>query len=32
MNLGEAALKSRLQRARLTVRAAIDDYLPEDNA
>lgn len=30
MGLGEAAFKSRLHRARLAVRAAIDDYLPED--
>jgi RNA polymerase sigma-70 factor (ECF subfamily) len=30
MGLGEAAFKSRLHRARLAVREAIDDYLPED--
>jgi DNA-directed RNA polymerase specialized sigma24 family protein len=29
MDLGEAAFKSRLHRARLAVREAIDDYLPE---
>ena len=29
MELGEAAFKSRLHRARLAVRAAIDDYLDE---
>jgi RNA polymerase sigma factor (sigma-70 family) len=29
MGLGEAAFKSRLHRARLAVREAIDDYLPE---
>jgi RNA polymerase sigma-70 factor, ECF subfamily len=28
--LGEAAFKSRLHRARLAVREAIDDYVPED--
>jgi DNA-directed RNA polymerase specialized sigma24 family protein len=32
MNPGEAAFKSRLERARLAVRAAIDGYVPEDNA
>jgi RNA polymerase sigma-70 factor (ECF subfamily) len=32
MGLGEAAFKSRLHRARLAVRDAIDDYLPEDEA
>jgi RNA polymerase sigma-70 factor (ECF subfamily) len=31
MELGEAAFKSRLHRARLAVREAIDDYLPEDD-
>jgi RNA polymerase sigma-70 factor (ECF subfamily) len=31
MGLGEAAFKSRLHRARLAVREAIDDYLPEDD-
>lgn len=30
MGIGEAAFKSRLHRARLTVRKAIDDYLGED--
>lgn len=30
MGLGEAAFKSRLHRARLAVRAAIDEYLGED--
>lgn len=30
MQLGEAAFKSRLHRARLAVREAIDDYLEED--
>lgn len=30
LGLGEAAFKSRLHRARLTVRAAIADYLPSD--
>jgi RNA polymerase sigma-70 factor (ECF subfamily) len=29
MDLGEAAFKSRLHRARLALRQAIDDYLPE---
>jgi DNA-directed RNA polymerase specialized sigma24 family protein len=29
MDLGEAAFKSRLHRARLAVRRAIDDYLAE---
>lgn len=28
MGLGQAAFKSRLHRARLTVRAAVDEYLP----
>jgi RNA polymerase sigma-70 factor (ECF subfamily) len=32
LGLGEAAFKSRLHRARLTVRDAIRDYLPEDAA
>lgn len=32
MGLGEAAFKSRLHRARLTVRKAVRDYLPEDRA
>jgi RNA polymerase sigma-70 factor, ECF subfamily len=32
MGLGEAAFKSRLHRARLAVRDAIDSYLPEDDA
>ena len=32
MRLGEAAFKSRLHRARLAVRDAIDGYLPEDDA
>jgi RNA polymerase sigma-70 factor, ECF subfamily len=32
MGLGEAAFKSRLHRARLAVREAIDDYLPERSA
>jgi RNA polymerase sigma factor (sigma-70 family) len=32
MNLGEAAFKSRLHRARLAVRDAIDGYLPKDDA
>jgi RNA polymerase sigma-70 factor, ECF subfamily len=31
MGLGEAAFKSRLHRARLAVREAIDDYLPEED-
>ena len=31
MGLGEAAFKSRLHRARLAVRDAIDDYLLEDD-
>jgi RNA polymerase sigma-70 factor, ECF subfamily len=31
MGLGEAAFKSRLHRARLMVREAIDDYLPEED-
>jgi RNA polymerase sigma-70 factor, ECF subfamily len=31
MGLGEAALKSRLHRARLAVRAAVDSYLPTDD-
>lgn len=30
MGVGEAAFKSRLHRARLTVRKAVDDYLGED--
>jgi RNA polymerase sigma-70 factor (ECF subfamily) len=30
LSLGEAAFKSRLHRARLEVRSAIRDYLPED--
>jgi RNA polymerase sigma-70 factor, ECF subfamily len=30
MGLGQAAFKSRLHRARLAVRAAVDNYLPED--
>ena len=30
MGLGEAAFKSRLHRARMSVRAAVDSYLPED--
>lgn len=32
LGLGEAALKSRLHRARLIVRNAIRDYLPEDGS
>lgn len=32
MELGEAAFKSRLHRARLAVRAAVDDYLPSEDA
>jgi RNA polymerase sigma-70 factor (ECF subfamily) len=32
MELGEAAFKSRLHRARMAVRAAVDDYLPSDDA
>lgn len=31
MGLGEAAFKSRLHRARLTVRTAVNSYLPEDD-
>jgi RNA polymerase sigma-70 factor, ECF subfamily len=31
MGLGQAAFKSRLHRARLAVREAVDDYLPEDD-
>jgi RNA polymerase sigma-70 factor (ECF subfamily) len=31
MGLGEAALKSRLRRARLSVRAAVDSYLPSED-
>jgi DNA-directed RNA polymerase specialized sigma24 family protein len=31
MGLGEAAFKSRLHRARLVLREAIDDYLPEED-
>lgn len=31
MGLGEAAFKSRLHRARLTVRAAVKDYLPGED-
>lgn len=31
MGLGEAAFKSRLHRARLTVRAAVRDYLPGED-
>ena len=31
MGLGQAAFKSRLHRARLTVRAAVDEYLPEED-
>ena len=30
MGLGEAAFKSRLHRARLAVREAVGDYIPED--
>jgi hypothetical protein len=30
MELGEAAFKSRLHRARLTVRAAVAGYLPDE--
>lgn len=30
MGLGEAAFKSRLHRARMAVRAAVQDHLPED--
>lgn len=30
MDIGEAAFKSRLHRARLSVRKAVDDYLGED--
>jgi RNA polymerase sigma-70 factor (ECF subfamily) len=32
MDLGEAAFKSRLHRARLAVREAMEGYLPEDDA
>jgi len=32
LNLGEAAFKSRLHRARVAVRDAVRDYLPEDHA
>jgi RNA polymerase sigma-70 factor, ECF subfamily len=32
MGLGAAAFKSRLHRARLAVRDAVDSYLPEDDA
>ncbi|MGH2863159.1 MAG: RNA polymerase sigma factor [Solirubrobacteraceae bacterium] len=32
LGLGEAAFKSRLHRARITVRDAIRDYLPEDDS
>jgi len=32
LDLGEAAFKSRLHRARLAVRDAVRDYLPEDPA
>ena len=31
MELGEAAFKSRLHRARLAVREAVQGYLPEDD-
>ncbi|MGH2862722.1 MAG: RNA polymerase sigma factor [Solirubrobacteraceae bacterium] len=32
LGVGEAAFKSRLHRARLTIRDAIRDYLPEDDS